>query len=471
MEAFMQDRGTLEPNQHTQELSTNDPYAKFRVTLPEPRKMKMKFYNKRFDMYSFSSLKDNDVGCLFYSTDQLLSNIRISSFQDSSYVYFMKNKHLVYVIDGQIEDVSIEDINKFNFCFNSIMKTRDGQYDYKLLSPEEIYLLVTENGGHVPKKIEGSHLNYTLSDVALQELKNKFDQVLLHENNKHLGVSSEHSNEDTSEEDSLDISTVLHPSRGNRKNIENFFYDKSLGLYGTEEVYELPENISALHWVGNEYDMVDCQYADYDYIFVDKVSKLFFVTDMKFEPVVIEKMDTFITQFKEIMETERCKYDYKCLPKEKIHNLIISSQGLLPAEEQNQSVNALNVMSNSTTKCLIQLMQKSNETNINTLQSQFNGVSCNDETDLAIGSNLEEISANKIGDVAMDLPEEDKSLLNGIVKHDDKTESSAKLFLQENALFKFDRGSQSVTSENEEKKDVDNILATQYGLKSSITYK
>lgn len=298
--------------QEVQQSGSDDSFAKI---VREPKEF---FYAKGRDSYGFRYYEENDKGCLLYLTDKLLQNLIATTYQNSSYVYSTKSKSLGYIIDGHIENVNIDNPIKLQLSLIRKMNTKSRKYDYKLLSYNEIYLLITSNGGHKPRDIEGHDIEKLFSEFGKQ------------------GQQNSTNSDNDAEELSRDIILEKTLTKRSSSKFEDFFYDKDRDLYGTESIDATLDETTVLYYLKNEKDIYDYNLAIDDYVFIDELLDLYIVRSDRLEHIKINNMESFIAQFYEKMDTIDYKYTCKCVPIVIMHQLILSNHKLITPDEQKE---------------------------------------------------------------------------------------------------------------------------------------
>ncbi len=132
------------------------------------RKVKYSGYDKEDENFVFGYYEDGEDaperGCQLH----WVRNTFDKSYYDRAYI-FSETSGLFYLLDGQVESVKINDMEKFKSMFKEIMDTKEFKYRTKHLNKDEIYKFITLNTGHAPirdNKIN-SHIiqNTTNSDL------------------------------------------------------------------------------------------------------------------------------------------------------------------------------------------------------------------------------------------------------------------------------------------------------------------
>lgn len=320
----MQGRHNLIPNQQDSVDSThqplsdsNDPFASVR----QSRRAKERFYVKYDDYYVYSFADQNEKGCLLHFTDKLPKDV--ITYPNSSYVYSTKSKSLIYIFNGVIENVRIDDFLLLQLKITRMMNTSSKKYDYKLLSYQQIYSLITTNGGHKPLDIP---------DNEMSKISFGLDREDGHENiidlNRDLTISM------------LEKAEFMHRT-SNR--IENLFYEKNRNIYGCEEFEINLNTTSMLFYIENQDSFCHYDVRVNDYIFINELLALYVVSTDKLARIKIDNMKEFMLKFLEIMDTPHYKYDCKFISTKLIQQLILSCKGILPTNELQKNKNILKI--------------------------------------------------------------------------------------------------------------------------------
>lgn len=299
---------------------------------------KARYYDEDRDLFGASIFREGDSGYLFHLENERFrspSTLTAEDYDRPSYIYFKKSEKLFYVNNNQIEEANITDIKEFKTNVKTIMNIDSLHYEFKLLSYEEVYVLITLNGGHTPT----SNTEEQLSSENIQIFKEKLEKGKIINSYDKCSTESEYTssdeskpeNEENNSKDAFDIAKCFPVSR-KRQVFQNNFYCKARDLYGSQIVENIsPNETGVLHWVKEEKDVIYSEYCTHDYIFAEKCKKLYFVNDNAFELVNINNMEHFLNQFRLIMKPEDYKYVYQCLPITTIYALITSSNGCIPS--------------------------------------------------------------------------------------------------------------------------------------------
>lgn len=154
----------LEHRINTQGIRGNQPTEKFvyseklgpsaeLVKKAKERREKEWALHKNRGLFGYTHYKRNenpsDTGCQLYwkRKDSAPSD---HPFDDEAYIFDEQKNQLLYGKRGHFAEVKIDDITKFKEAFKAIMDTEQCRYEHKHINYDEVYHLITLNGGHTP---------------------------------------------------------------------------------------------------------------------------------------------------------------------------------------------------------------------------------------------------------------------------------------------------------------------------------
>lgn len=273
---------------------TQDPFSnpdlapsKELIDLVERQITRDAFYAKGRDMYGFTHYDEtnsSETGCGINLEPVLPENIDDKQF-NNSYIFAEETSELFYIRDDRVENVRIDDIEKFKKLLAAEMENESYKYSRKHLNCYQIYNLITSNGGHSPGK----------------------DDDLIEKANE------------------------------NCRKTKDYFYDKDRDV-ACFSFYKknASESGCGIHWETELPNNLNNEHFEDSYVFVRSIQTLFYIRGGQAEEVKINDMEKFTKSFKEIMKTQDYKYYRKHLSHEEINTLITSNGGHIPATEQSK---------------------------------------------------------------------------------------------------------------------------------------
>lgn len=120
------------------------------------RQTKEYFYHKGSDLFGFIKYKDKKAaehsiktGCGIYLLNELPNNLHHINYSNC-YIFTGKKPNLFFIRNGQAEEVTINNMNIFMSKLFRMMENKNYKYILKHIDNNQIYALITANGGHIP---------------------------------------------------------------------------------------------------------------------------------------------------------------------------------------------------------------------------------------------------------------------------------------------------------------------------------